>query len=177
MQLLTGLFLLLLMSGPFAQALESVASFQKDQGDLKALVFLSSQCPCSRSHVAHLNKLTKEYPNLSLYGVITDELEDDELSEELVTYYSKGQFQFPIIKDSKRQLIKEHGALKTPHVTLMKKKDDGSFEVLYEGGISDHRVFEQSEKRFLLSNLEALRDQKPLPFREGRSLGCYIRRF
>jgi len=63
---LRPLLVFLLSVGFSSYAFESPEAFHKESSDLKALVFLSSTCPCSDSHVEHLNRLTAEYPNLKI---------------------------------------------------------------------------------------------------------------
>ncbi|NQZ02519.1 MAG: redoxin domain-containing protein [Bdellovibrionales bacterium] len=150
--------------------------FENDQSQLKAVVFLSSTCPCSRSHVSHLNQLSVSYPEMALYGVITDRL-DAESESQLLSYYSAENFQFPVLKDQDQKLTIKYSALKTPHVVLLRRGKSGSYETLYEGGVSDKRDFEYAKKRFLAENLEAIRVGRKPRHRRGQSLGCYIRRF
>ncbi len=151
--------------------------FEEDKAELKALVFLSVFCPCSQSHVEHLNELEKRYRNLKIYGVITDEFSSENLPK-IKDYYTEKKFKFPIIKDTKQRLVARYKALKTPHVILLKKKkEQNQYDAIYAGGVTDQRDFSRSDKKYLQENLIAYNSQKPLPYKNGRSLGCYIRRF
>ncbi len=152
------------------------SSFEKDSSDYKLLVFLSKDCPCSRSHVTHLNQLSSEFKNISFYGVITDTINDNN-SESIYAYYSAPQFTFPLLQDREQKLIKQYNALKTPHVILFKKQQNGLYTIVYEGGVSNHRDFPQAQIHFLKENLIAAQKNQPLPHTNGKSLGCYIRRF
>jgi hypothetical protein len=125
--------------------------------------------------VNHLNNLKKRFPWLSLYGVITDQ-KTEQSQDDLREYYSKSFFDFPIIKDPKGELVKTHAALKTPHATLLKLKQDGSYEVIYQGGVTNQRQFSADTRHYLEENLQAISNKKPLVYSEGKSLGCYIRR-
>ena len=154
----------------------SPVDFENDKTNLKGLIFLSSFCPCSQSHVEHLNKLKASYGNFKAFGVITDEFSTSNLKK-ITAYYTPERFQFPLIKDTQQILIKNYQALKTPHVVLLKKQQNGTYKILYQGGISDKRSFSASKVKFLEEDLAALKDNKPLPHSHGRSLGCYIRRF
>ncbi|MEO0335646.1 MAG: redoxin domain-containing protein, partial [Pseudomonadota bacterium] len=142
----------------------------------KAVVFLSSVCPCSKSHVNHLNQLSLEFPELKLFGVITDDRQV--LTQRaLEKYYSESRFQFSVLADPNQKLVKAYGALKTPHVVLMRRRTNGDYERVYSGGVSDQRDFAAAGKLFLRDNLVALREGRVPPHASGRSLGCYIRRF
>ncbi len=158
-----------------AQAFASPHAFENESSDLKALVFLSSYCPCSKSHVGHLNELSQAFPGVKIFGVITDDMSGG--SKKMVEgYYSQKRFRFPIIADPKQKLVKEYKALKTPHVVLAKKAPNGKFTKIYEGGLTDKREYSKAGRKFLEENLMALKDNKELPHSQGRSLGCYIRR-
>ncbi len=160
-----------------SQAKEFVSpmNFHKENSEYKAVVFLSSTCPCSKSHVEHLNTLEKQYENLKFYGVITDEISKDN-TDSIKKYYSQKRFGFPLIEDPKQELVKKYNALKTPHVVLLKKQKDGKFKKVCEGGVTDKRDFARSGKKFLEENLAAINAGKDMPHEEGRCLGCYIRR-
>jgi peroxiredoxin len=152
---------------------ESPTAFFSDTSDIKALIFLSKDCPCSKSHVAHLNKLSQEFKNIPFFGVITDR----ESSEaEIFAYFNSKTFHFPIVSDPQQSLIKQFKALKTPHAVLLKKQPNKQETILYEGGVSDQRDGGSAKTYYLEENLKALTTNQPLPYAHGKSLGCYIRR-
>ena len=159
-----------------AYAFSNPTEFENNSSDLKALVFLSASCPCSQSHIEHLNHIKNSFKGLSLYGVITD-IPDKSDSARFTQYYSKENFTFPIIEDLEQKLVKKYNALKTPYVVLLKKKSDLSYSLIYQGGVTNKRIFEQSDKKYLEADLIALQSGQDLPYKEGFSLGCYIRRF
>ena len=156
-------------------AFESVATFDKDKSAFKVLIFLSKDCPCSQSHVAHLNQMSEKFKSVVFYGVITDEFRADN-KRSIDEYFSNKNFKFAIIEDKEQKLVKEYGALKTPHVSLLKLQPNDQYSRIYEGGVSDHRHFDQSKVAFLNASLIAATHDKPLPYSNGKSLGCYIRR-
>ncbi len=170
-----GLMLMLFFPSLVMADFKSAKDFEEDSSPLKAVVFLSPDCPCSRSHVEHLNQIVKEYPNLKLYGLISEPAEGDSKLRNN-EYFSEKNFAFPIIDDPKQVLVKKYGALKTPHVSLLKKKANGSFETLYEGGVTDGKEFEPGSVKFLEENLKLVSQAKDVKYKNGRSLGCYIRR-
>ncbi|MCH2533940.1 MAG: redoxin domain-containing protein [Bdellovibrionales bacterium] len=168
-------FCFALAIGPWAFAYQTVNDFDKNESEIKVVVFLSSQCPCSNSHVEHLNQLNNKYDKVQLFGVMTDVVDDDN-KKHVQAYYTSKNFQFPVLKDTKQTLVKRFKALKTPHTTLLKRQPSGGYQVLYEGGISDHRFFDNAKKHYLKENLEALAAGKKIKYTVGKSLGCYIRR-
>lgn len=155
---------------------QNASNFEQDTVDYKVLVFLSKNCPCSDSHVAHLNQLSSDFKNIHFYGVITDQITTDN-TQDIDSYFNNKQFNFPILQDREQKLIKQFNALKTPHVSLLKKHKNGQYTTIYEGGVTNNRHFAQAEKFFLKENLLAIQQQASLPYTNGKSLGCYIRRF
>lgn len=174
MRLLAAL-LLTYLAHSTAFAFENLERFRSDEKATKILVFLSKDCPCSRSHVEHLNELSQQFSDVAFYGVISDEF-TKESTPLIESYFASSNFKFTIIKDPEQKLVKEFGALKTPHVTILKKQPNGKYTRIYEGGVSDHRDFSHAKATFLKENLMAVANNKPLPHSNGKSLGCYIRR-
>lgn len=170
-----GLLFTLLIFAPLSSwsAFSTLSDFDKDQRPTKILVFLSKDCPCSDSHVNHLNKLNTKYKDVSFYGVVTD---PESEAAEIAIYFDSNRFDFPIVKDPEHDLVKIYGALKTPHVALLKRGADSSYKVAYEGGVTNGHNFAQANKFFLQDNLQALSTGKPLVHSQGKSLGCYIKR-
>jgi len=157
-----------------ASAFVTVSEFENSTSPIKILVFLSKECPCSRSHAEHLNELSTENKDHSFFGVITDKIESS--NKESIEEYFNSSFKFPIIKDEDQKLVKAFAALKTPHVTILKRQPNGKYTAIYDGGVSDQKEFSKSKTRFLRDDLLALAAGQPLPHANGRSLGCYIRR-
>lgn len=170
-----ALFLISFTFASSAWAFESVRNYEENPSSLKVLVFLSKNCPCSRSHVDHLNGLSQKYPNIAFYGVITDFFNKDS-EPEIKAYFDFKNFKFPLIKDSEQILVKKYGALKTPFSVIV-RSEDSKKQVLYEGGVSDDHDFPSSKKHYLEENLAVLTQGKDPIYKVGKSLGCYIRRF
>src|SRR5690606_23738870 len=111
----------------------------------------------------------------ALYGVMSENFEGSEKIER-DQYFTEQGFLFPIIDDPEQDLVNQFKALKTPHVTLMKKQSDGTYQIIYQGGLTDQKDFARSKKRYLSENLKALTKNQPLVYENGFSLGCYIKR-
>jgi AhpC/TSA family len=169
------LSILSLIVSPMSFSYQDAADFLKNTADVKALVFLSKDCPCSKSHVEHLNQLHRDYKTIPIYGVIADP-ENVSEAKESEAYFSSNNFQFPLIKDREQILVKQFKALKTPHVALLKKQPNGEYSMIYEGGLTDQRDGAQAKIFFLKENLQALSINKTPPHSHAKSLGCYIRR-
>lgn len=151
-------------------------AFEKDSSPWKALIFLSESCPCSRSHILHLNELQEKYPGLKIYGIVSEPPEDEVSRQRVDSYFHGDIFKFPIINEPSQSLVKRYRALKTPHVTLFQRKSTGAYEVVYEGGVTNQKDFEKSSVKYLAENMAELSQGKPAKYKNGQSLGCYIRR-
>lgn len=138
-------------------------------------MFLSRNCPCSKSHIEHLNNLQHQFQAVHFYGVMTDLINED--TKPLIDdYYSSKNFSFPIIRDDEHYLVQKFSALKTPHTVIVTTDKGNNYKIIYQGGVSNHREFAQSTKHFLAENLSQITNGKPVKYAEGKSLGCYIRR-
>lgn len=133
------------------------------------LIFMSAKCPCSASHEALLNDLSKEYKEFSFIGIHSNADENSEITKK---HFTESPLAFPLIQDNKNALANKLGALKTPHAFVLNKNG----EVIYQGGVTDSHVGPSAKKQFLKEVLEDLRAGKAPRYKEGRSLGCYIQR-
>lgn len=167
--MLLGLMLLPMFS---VAAYDGVNTFYNDESEVKALVFLSEKCPCSKSHIKHLNDLVLKHPRVSFYGVISEPFRNDMERAKINDYFTKDRFKLQIISDPSQVLVKKYKALKTPHVTLFSNQ-----KTIYEGGVTNKKSFKDSGKKYLAENLSLLERGQKLKYKKGMSLGCYIRRF
>lgn len=131
----------------------------------KALVFISKDCPCSRAHIDHINKIAKDNPSLKVFGVATEAIK----GQKSIDYYQG--ISMPVIQDDEQNLIKKYKALKTPHLTLINKG-----RIAYQGGVTNSISPKYASKLYFSDVATAITEKKPLPFNKGRSLGCYIKR-
>jgi peroxiredoxin len=140
------------------------------QGKLTVVVFLSSKCPCSNSHVEHLKALSEKYKkNVQFVGVHSNQ---DETQEKGQAYFTEKQIAFPVLRDDQATIADVFGALKTPHVFVVGK--DGN--VIYSGPVSDASEFPKSERHYLDEFLESQIQGKPFEAVQRKPLGCFIGR-
>lgn len=133
------------------------------------LVFLSSTCPCSDSHVEELAKLSKDFPDLSFYAVHSNQ---DEPTAAAKLYFEGKKLPFPVIQDDHAVLADRYKAFKTPHVFVLDPKG----EILYRGGVSDSAHFARAHTNYLREALLDIQNQRTVKTPEGRTLGCMISR-
>lgn len=133
------------------------------------LVFLSSACPCSDSHVEELAKLSQDFPDFPFFAVHSNQ---DESVENSKPYFIDKKLPFPVIQDDHAVIADRYKALKTPHAFVLNPKGD----VLYRGGVSDSAHFARSKTKYLRNALTDLKNQQAVKTPEGRTLGCLISR-
>jgi hypothetical protein len=154
---------------------QSPIDFKESPKEIQVLLFLSSTCPCSMSHMDHIYELRHKYSKVQFWGVISDTTRDGGLADTVEAFFRDAFRYLPIIHDPKQELIRKYGALKTPHVVVIRRQGKEE-HILAHGGVSDNRNFSQSQVRYLELNLEALSSAQSIPHPESRSFGCYIRR-
>lgn len=138
--------------------------FEKESSP-KSLVFISSECPCSKSHIKHIKSVISKNPKMKVFAVSTESMEDQEVKD----YYKN--LGLTVIKDKESVLLNKYKALKTPHVTVIE-----SGKIVYQGGVTNKKDPKSATKFYFRDVLKALSSNTPPPYKNGRSLGCYIPR-
>lgn len=133
------------------------------------VVFLSSQCPCSNSHINELKSLVTDYPQFQFVGVHSNH---DETVESARIYFTQAALPFPVIQDSDLKLADRFKALKTPHSFVL--RPDGS--IAFQGGVSSSHEFAQAEHKWLREALQDIKQDKKVRTASARTLGCAISR-
>jgi len=135
----------------------------------QVLVFLSTKCPCSKSHEAPLKELAAAFPQITFTAIHANQ---DESLEQAQRYFTDAELPFPVLRDEKARLADELGAYKTPHVYVF----DATGNRVYSGGVDDSKSAPRAERRYLKETLVALMENKKLEFSQQRTLGCEIQR-
>lgn len=133
------------------------------------LVFLSPQCPNSKSHLDALTALSKQYPEFEFVGVHSNQ---DESAESAKVYFKNSALPFPVLEDSQAQIADLLKAFKTPHVFVVGV--DG--QILYRGGITNSSDPKTATQFFLKDALARVARRQRVIVAEGRTLGCIISR-
>lgn len=152
-------------------------AFENEKSAYKMLVFLSESCPCSKSHIQHIQDLMQEYKELKVFGVISEPAQNEKQKLKKDEYFLKTDFGFPIIEDSKQFLVSKYKALKTPHVILVKQSHLNEAQIVYEGGLSDSKSFDSKSKKYIEQAMQDLTSGRDVQTKKGFCLGCYIRRY
>lgn len=137
------------------------------KGGAVAVVFLSSVCPCSKSHEPVLAALSREFPEVRFVGLHANAEEDASAARE---HFRAAALPFPTLRDDGGRLARELGALKTPHVFVFAS----SGELVYGGGVDDSEDAKRATTPLLRNALRALRAGKAPDPARTRPLGCVI---
>lgn len=146
-------------------------SFRAESPGVKGtvVVFLSSKCPCSRSHEPVLSRLAAEFPEFRFVGVHSNA---DEPTSDARTHFEKSGLSFPVLQDDGTRIADHFGATKTPHAFVI----DTAGKQRYRGGVDDSHSAEAARTHYLKLALSALQAGREPERTEARTLGCAIRR-
>lgn len=143
--------------------------FPESSGKIQVVTFLSAKCPCSAGHEPVLKELYREFSkDFKFIGVHSNQNEEKKLAQR---HFAGADLPFPVIEDRDARIAHRLGAMKTPHVFVLKGTD-----VLYEGGIDDTSDGKNPEKRYLKDALTRIKEGKSPEISHGRVLGCAIKK-
>ena len=149
-----------------------------DQKQISVLIFLSANCPCSKSHEPLLEKLSKEFKGSGFQFIGIHSNTDEKMEDAAARFHETG-ITFPVIEDHRSQIAIQMSALKTPHVYIVSKDK----KVLFQGGVDDSHHGPSAKKHYLQDaltaireDLQALRPVRPVANNNVRTLGCVIKR-
>lgn len=131
------------------------------------IVFVSSRCPCSNSHLPYLQQLSNKYSDFQFTLVHSNQ---DEPNLEARNYFANSKI--PVLDDKEAHLANELMASKTPHAFVL----DANGRILYQGGVTNSSLFQTAKTFFLEDALKDIRASRPVEIPEGRTLGCVISR-
>lgn len=133
------------------------------------LVFLSTKCPCSNSHLPMLKQLAAEYKDFSFWAVHSNA---DEPLSQTSAYFKEAALPFPVIQDADGKLADEFKALKTPHAFLLSPEG----KILYRGGVTSSANAAEAKKHYLHDALAEVERGAAVSVENARTLGCVIAR-
>lgn len=130
------------------------------------ILFLSSSCGCTETHLSHIQKLNDEYKqNFKFIGILANE---EENIAEAVSFFKRKKTSFPVVRNKKIAL--ELDATKTPSAYVLDKK----MQILYSGGISDNVDFKKSKRSYLKEALSDIENNRQIKIKNQKVLGCSI---
>lgn len=134
-------------------------------------VFLSTQCPCSNSHMAEIKAVAKDFKKD--FNFVAVQSNEDESLKESKDYFERMTLGVPVLRDSGAQLANQLHAARTPHAFVLAA--DGK-TVLYKGGVTDSADAGSATRHFLRAALTDISSDRKVQMSESRPLGCAISR-
>ena len=140
---------------------------------LKAIVFLSPECPLSQNYTLVLNQIQEE--NKETTDVIGVFPGTSYTPDEYQTFQKKYNIKFPLLTDSAKKLVDALGAKVTPEVFLLDVHD----QVIYSGAI-DNWIIDLGKKRrqatthYLSDAIAAAVQIKTVQPVSTKAIGCFI---
>jgi peroxiredoxin len=143
------------------------------------VVFTCNHCPYAKANEQRIMNLDKKYASKG-YPVLAinpnDALDYPEDSFENMAKRSKEKnYTFPYLLDDTQEVAKRFGALKTPHVYLLKKAGK-DLKVVYVGAIDDNTEDEEQVKtRYVENAINEIESGKAVSVKETKAIGCGIK--
>ena len=142
------------------------------------VIFSCNHCPYAKAYedriVALHNKYKDTYPVVMINPNDAESYPDDSFDNMKIRAKEKG-FTFPYLYDETQKVAKSYGALKTPHVYLV-KKEKGKNIVKYIGAIDDNTYRAEKVKIHYLENAIAdLEKGEAVKTSETKAIGCGIK--
>ncbi|MCB0393998.1 MAG: redoxin domain-containing protein [Bdellovibrionales bacterium] len=137
-------------------------------GDRTVVMFLSSTCGCTLTHLKHIQKLRSEFPDTKFVSVVSNADEDLENTRKL---FAKSLNGVSIVRDGNQKIADQFKAVKTPQTYVLK-----SGEIVYSGPITNSSDANSASEFYVEEVLTNLKNGKPLPYKAKKALGCYINR-
>ena len=152
------------------------------KGDVKGyiLVFTCNTCPYSvmyEDRIIELDKMYKEkgYPVLAIQPNNAEKSPGD--SYHLMQQRAKNKgFTFPYLMDNTQETTAAYGATNTPHVFVLEKQSDKSFEVAYIGAIDNNsRNADAADKHYVHEAVNSILSGVDVQTIRTKAIGCTIK--
>ncbi|HTF81052.1 MAG TPA: thioredoxin family protein [Cytophagales bacterium] len=155
----------------------SLADFDKAKGYI--VVFTCNHCPFAVKYEDRINALNKKYADQG-YPVVAINPNDstqhpEDSFENMKKRAQEKSFTFPYLLDETQDIAKTYGALKTPHVYVL-KKEKGDLIVSYIGAIDDNTDNAAAVKeKYVEQAVDALLAGKAVKVTSTKAIGCGIK--
>lgn len=139
---------------------------QEGQKREVVMVTLSTQCPCSVSHLDHLSEISEKFKErIFIVGLHSDL---DTTLEEATQFFEKTPVSFQVFYDEGLKVSRKIKAITTPHVFYFSKDDI----LIYQGALTSSHTFRSNNKLYLYDVLKS--SERPLKTSKTKPLGCFI---
>lgn len=155
----------------------SLDSYKDKEGVI--VIFTCNHCPYAKMYEDRIIAIDKKYASQNWPVVAINP--NDPISYPEDSYKNmkkrakKKGFTFPYLFDETQEIATAYGALKTPHVYLLKSTDAG-FKVVYTGAIDDNpRDAASVEEKYLENAIEATKSGDAVSPVKTKAIGCGIK--
>jgi peroxiredoxin len=155
----------------------SLSDYGKAKGFI--VIFTCNHCPFARAYEKRIMALDKKYGSKG-YPVIAINPNDpadhpEDSFENMVKRANDKKYTFPYLIDQTQEVARKYGAMKTPHVYLL-KKNGGELTVEYVGAIDDNSEDENEAKnKYVETAIAEIESGKSVSVKETKAVGCGIK--
>jgi len=155
----------------------SLSSYKDSKGII--VIFTCNHCPYAKAYEKRILDLQKTYSSKG-FPVVAINSNDAvkapaDSYDKMVSYSKEKGFTFPYLHDADQSVAKAFGAMRTPHVFLL-KRNDKSFEVAYIGAIDDNTEDAGAvTKKYVEDALMAIAKGEKPAITETKAIGCTIK--
>jgi peroxiredoxin len=155
----------------------SLADYSESKGFI--ITFTCNHCPYAVAYEDRIIALDKTYaakgyPVIAINPNDAVQYPDDDFKS-MQTRAKDKQFTFPYLHDESQAVAKKFGALKTPHMYVV-KKEGGKLMIKYIGAIDDN--WEDASavtEKYVESAVDALLTGKAVAVENTKAIGCGIK--
>jgi peroxiredoxin len=143
------------------------------------IVFTCNHCPFSvmyEDRIISLSKKTEKlgYPLVAINSNDDIQYPDDSFENMKIRAKEKG-FDFPYLRDDSQEIAKKYGALRTPHIYIV-KREGKDLKVKYIGAIDDNAEDATAVKNKYVENaVIALSKNEKISPETTKAIGCTIK--
>jgi peroxiredoxin len=143
------------------------------------VIFTCNHCPFAKAYEERIIDLDNKYAKKG-FPVIAINSNDvkiapDDSFENMVARAKSKNFPFPYLYDESQEVAKKFGALKTPHIYIL-KKDKAGMKVEYIGAIDDNSEDASLVKvKYVENALDELLSGKEVTTKETKAIGCSLK--
>jgi len=155
----------------------SLTDFKEAKGFI--VVFTCNHCPFSKAYEQRIIDLNKKYTSLG-YPVIAvnpndKNVQPDDSYDNMIILAKEKNYTFPYLYDETQEIAAAYGALRTPHVYIIKKSKVGLI-VKYVGAIDDNADEPEAvKKKYVEDAVNELIESKPVTVASTKAIGCSIK--
>lgn len=155
----------------------SLADYKDAKGFI--IIFSCNHCPYVKAYEDRMIALNNKYASKG-YPVIAISSNDAvaypaDSYENMVKHAEEKKYTFPYLYDETQEVAKKYGALKTPHVYIL-KKEKGDLKIAYIGAIDDNsESADQVKVKYAENALEELLANKEVSVKETKAIGCGLK--